>query len=262
MTREIVPYYPEIDMLQIIEDLEDVRKQLGITKTAIIEKIGVPQSTYFKWLNNTWGEKMHPMTVEWLETILSELRLEARSPEDKFLDLLEQNFDHYNTGDSLCKTINLVTLKKELEIEDEDEIIETVHQLVEEGKVKLLMIPWMQTLGVDDIRFEFVIGTGSRFGFTEIPVIHDCNLLTGKIVPTRLYREEPLSARERNPNEEILNVKQAIKNLRVEIGESLDRQYAQTAPKDGWAIEKQERLETREAKRQQANALLNLGKIQ
>lgn len=248
-------------MLQIIEDLEDVRKKLKLTKTAIIEKIGVPQSTFYKWLDGTWGEIMHPMTVQHLEAVLSDLRLEARSPEAKFLDLLEQNFDHYNAGGgSLCKTINLVTLKKELEIEDEDEIINVIDGLVKSGKVKLLMIPWMQTLGVDDIRFEFVIGTGSRFGFTEIPVLHDCNLLTGKIIPIRLYREEPLSASERNPLEEVLDVRGTIKKLRVEIGESLDRQFA-GSPKDAWCVEKQERLETREAVRERDNAILNLGKI-
>lgn len=245
-------------MLEVIQNLENVRERLNIPKSHFCaEVLHVPQSTYFKWLDNSWGETMHPSTLDHLERVLVELEKEARPLSEKLLDFLEVSFDHYTAGNSLIRPVTLFVLKKQLKIEDEDEIIDVIHKLVKDGNLRLLPFQTQKNLSVYDVIFELMIGTATRTGFEEPPVMPDCNLHTGVIDNVRLYRSQPLTEAERDPKE-IRDVKAAIKELRAEIRASLDQRIVK--PASGWTVEKEERRLDRIDETALRNATLRAGK--
>lgn len=243
-------------MLEIIRDLEAVRKKLNIPKLHFCDILRVKEPTYYRWLSpNEDNPKMQPRTKDHLERVLVELEKRARPLSEKFLDYLEVTFDHYTIGNSLIRSVSLFTLKRELDV-DEDSIIETIHKLVKDGHLRLFPFPKPKNLNIHDLIFEFQIGTGTRTGFLAPEVMPDCNLASGIVTDARLFREDPLQPSERDPGE-IRDVKGAIKTLRAGLQANLDKRIIKGS--DGWVTEKEERRLDRIDETALRNATLKAG---
>jgi pyruvate-formate lyase-activating enzyme len=115
----------------------------------------------------------------------------------------------------LWKTFLLSQIRAWTKCDSDDKILESLDKIAKRGLVKIFRVELTRDLHHNDARFRAEIGTAARtLGCTDVKQ---------RIV--RLYCEKPLSQRERQNRDTILDVGQRVREIRERRDKYLRKQF-------------------------------------